>query len=436
MSLSIKHTRIPGEQIMANPYHDETGRFCSKNEMQAAITKLATKGDLEGYFALRTEFEKIEKNQVVISKDAIRNLYNRSALIENLKDKEELSEIYGAVKDQLVDRDEAHAYTSIISFLESNMDEQEKTELIQSLPADTKSQVLNKIRNDNNNKSPEYRYPYTNQLIKNFAEGEINAGVVSELASSPFLTFEEKYIIANNYPNGLSILANEQPKLFFSEPLLRAELKKAAKEATTESQKEQYALALSNSPHAEDLLWAVENSHNWDYFSAIYRVRTNPNIDERVSKAMLKRSFNENLDEFQGVVQDTFKTLKPKNSAYAHIVTSAMWMHTAPKENTPEFIKRQEDAKAKIAQLANRTYASDKETRKAARQTETYQAIVDAGANEYKQLQKEAARHEKDRKALKADPAEWRAIKKRYERRIGFAQLYLRAENILQRLQG
>lgn len=46
---------------MPNPYHDETGRFCSKEEMQGAIKRLGEKGDLEGYFHLRNEYEELNK---------------------------------------------------------------------------------------------------------------------------------------------------------------------------------------------------------------------------------------------------------------------------------------------------------------------------------------------------------------------------------------
>lgn len=42
---------------MANPYHDENGRFCSKGEMRAAVNRLASGNNLDAYFTLRSEFE-------------------------------------------------------------------------------------------------------------------------------------------------------------------------------------------------------------------------------------------------------------------------------------------------------------------------------------------------------------------------------------------
>jgi hypothetical protein len=51
--------------MAGNPYHDELGQFCSRDEMQAAILNLGTSGDLDGYFKLRNELEAIDKTSVV-----------------------------------------------------------------------------------------------------------------------------------------------------------------------------------------------------------------------------------------------------------------------------------------------------------------------------------------------------------------------------------
>jgi len=47
---------------MANPYHDEEGRFCSRGEMLSAIDRVQKKEDYDGYFRLRTDFEAAEKD--------------------------------------------------------------------------------------------------------------------------------------------------------------------------------------------------------------------------------------------------------------------------------------------------------------------------------------------------------------------------------------
>ncbi len=52
---------------MANPYHDETGKFCARGEMIAAIDRVALSGDSNGYLKIRAEFEEAEKGKFLIS---------------------------------------------------------------------------------------------------------------------------------------------------------------------------------------------------------------------------------------------------------------------------------------------------------------------------------------------------------------------------------
>jgi len=44
---------------MANPYHDGEGKFCSKDEMEAAYTSLANQGKFDAYYNLRREYDDI-----------------------------------------------------------------------------------------------------------------------------------------------------------------------------------------------------------------------------------------------------------------------------------------------------------------------------------------------------------------------------------------
>lgn len=53
---------------MANPYHDENGRFCSRDEMKAAISRLAAEENFTAYFNLRSEYEVIEEQNNISSK--------------------------------------------------------------------------------------------------------------------------------------------------------------------------------------------------------------------------------------------------------------------------------------------------------------------------------------------------------------------------------
>lgn len=48
---------------MTNPYHDETGRFCSKGEMGAAVQRLVASGDTNTAFTLLSELKEIENGK-------------------------------------------------------------------------------------------------------------------------------------------------------------------------------------------------------------------------------------------------------------------------------------------------------------------------------------------------------------------------------------
>jgi len=48
---------------MANPYHDETGKICSREEMQSALKRLAQAENTKAYFELQSDFDVIDDAQ-------------------------------------------------------------------------------------------------------------------------------------------------------------------------------------------------------------------------------------------------------------------------------------------------------------------------------------------------------------------------------------
>ena len=85
---------------MANPYHDELGRFCSAAEMGAAVDRVRNSGDVFTYIKLRSEYEHLLKTDSEITEDDIRN---KLSPINPLADSTpveidtELSQIYGQI---------------------------------------------------------------------------------------------------------------------------------------------------------------------------------------------------------------------------------------------------------------------------------------------------------------------------------------------------
>lgn len=81
---------------MPNPYHDETGRFCSKNEMKQAIKRLSDSGEYHSAANLTHEFNKIEKTR------QNRNILTRMLGREKLPEPEHLT---GAGSETFLVRD-------------------------------------------------------------------------------------------------------------------------------------------------------------------------------------------------------------------------------------------------------------------------------------------------------------------------------------------
>lgn len=48
---------------MANQYHDEQGKFCSKGDMKNAISKALSSGDQNTYLRLKEDYEKAEQSE-------------------------------------------------------------------------------------------------------------------------------------------------------------------------------------------------------------------------------------------------------------------------------------------------------------------------------------------------------------------------------------
>ena len=416
---------------MPNPYHDENGRFCSKAEMESAVKRLAAAGDLEGYFSLRSDLEHIEKGQIVLTKETVLGL-GSSSLVRNAKTEEELSSIYGVIKDKLVTGEYQNSYVTIVDLLESRLNDRDKEDLIRSLPAGLKSIVLNRIRNNESNKSPEYRYPYSSQMVKTFAEGDVDDGVVSELAYSKYLTFEDKYDIAKKF-GGLKTLAYAQPKLFFNEPLLRQELKEELLNAK-DYQKEDYAYAFAGSSNPEDLLLALDLSSNFDYNGPVARVSTSPFLTKEVSEKLLKKTLHSNVAGVNDVISDSVKTLKEKNRFYTFVLESSSYSYRFF-EDTPEYRKLKQSAIEGLNRLSEDRPTTHIAIRSRERQQESYQAVLDSNVKSYKELKKVYDKHLKNSKGASANSNEWVSTKESLKKRLELAAMYAMGVHIMQRLQ-
>lgn len=203
---------------MANPYHDEHGKFCSKGEMQAAIQGLAAKSDLEGYFKLRTELEAIEAKKVVVSEEFIHRIARSGLNIfsSNLST-EDISEIYKSISPNLSTSAGKEVY-SVLGLVNNP-----------NTPANIRDDILDRA-------SMEVKYgiaekgiyessPMLGVDLQKLVAGENDDKLVDLIMRTEKLTFEDKYNISKQTPHGLAYLATHNPQTFFSVPELEKEMR-------------------------------------------------------------------------------------------------------------------------------------------------------------------------------------------------------------------
>ena len=204
---------------MANPYHDETGRFCSKGEMQAAIQKLATKGDLDGYFALRKELEDIESGKIAVTPEflakALHNSYGHK--INNREEAIAYAEAWKVTDSEDDPHYSSRAY-NFISLIESEHTPDEvKEELFEQLDLETRKAVLT------HGAMPGKDFETQQNLLKVIGDSD-DPELIQKVVWSEALTYEDKYNLFSRYPAGLARLANHDPATTFSTPELVQEV--------------------------------------------------------------------------------------------------------------------------------------------------------------------------------------------------------------------
>lgn len=391
---------------MANPYHDETGRFCSKGEMQKAISNAQKNGNWEAYFQLRTDFENIENNKVTVSKDTVRELFGQPQLLRHAQSPEEVAAIYDAVKDEFKEEDSAYyhskAKNSVQDFLNNDLaDDSLKRQLLLSLSVDTKTGLLNDVLNQSSSsKAPPIIPPvYARYLL----EGETDEHFFTEMTRSNLFTFEDKYIESKKHANGIAILAASNPKLFYSEPTLAEELRSSyqkAKEGNTDTSL--YLEAFAKSPSEEDQVIVANEVTEYGYGTPAYYLASNKKLSVTAAQDLTRSLTLKNVDEAESAykaVLDNFQS--NPNHARTQVVTRASraaWVPVEPiKGDIPEATKK---VLAPLADLERKTSLTTQERN----ELNSLTAIRDAHEGPFKELDRNHKTAVKEAKRNKRDP--------------------------------
>lgn len=192
---------------MANPYHDDTGRFCSRGEMLSSIDNLAISGDVAGYLKLKDEFESIDAdNNVTISKEDLGRLMETApeevqASVTPLK-KPANSKISRIVKKTVYD---------------STGDRNEASGTVEELYKKLDPTTLSDIVEDFSYRIKNGEGDYTEEIKKILVASKYENNVLWTAVHSPGLSYEDKAdLVQQHDPTLYYELALTHPKEVFS----------------------------------------------------------------------------------------------------------------------------------------------------------------------------------------------------------------------------
>lgn len=192
---------------MANPYHDDSGKFCSRGEMLSSIDNLVISGDVAGYMKLKDEFDAIEAdNNVTISKEDLNRLMETAP--EEVKDsitplkKPANSQISRIVKQVAYDSTgDRHAASGTVEELYQKLDPSTLTEIVEDFSYRT-----------NNGEGD-----YTEEIKKVLEASKYEKNVMWAAVHTPGLSYEDKVDLVNQHDVTLySELAVVHPEEVFS----------------------------------------------------------------------------------------------------------------------------------------------------------------------------------------------------------------------------
>lgn len=345
---------------MANPYHDENGKFCSKDEMRAAIDNLATKSGpaaFDNYFKLRTEYESIESGKVTVSKKFAKQI-NTSGIYLFNKESMPADDIRGLYNSIDLNDDKTYRPHNIIDLVNhASTPEDIKEEVLTKAPVELKRALAEKGIED--------RSPMLGSDLQKLVAGETDGHLAHYISLTRKLTFEDKYKIAKQSDSGLAYLARNNAKTFFSVPELETELREKAITIQANGTPEETAEYLtplarySKAPasHAFIAEKADPARVNYHNDSILTQLAGNEHISRQTGLKLAERMLSKNITgypEFQrrlasndsGVSSNTFalasysarqEPIKPKTSAPSEELTDEFERVTRLKNEEKEF---------------------------------------------------------------------------------------------------
>lgn len=212
---------------MANQYHDELGRFCSKNEMIAAVERVKQSGDFDAYFKIRQEYELASQNKVIISEEiiskALRDSYN-PANYSGENSPELLRESYNLWLR--LDEDKRKDYNLVNIFVNPNTPRDVVEQIIANATPEQAERFIKELKQLKNSNHATQALTY-DDLKSLISKMEDKTSVPLYYVIGTDTTNEEKYALLEGKPLATATFANTYPSTLAENSELVAKYEKA-----------------------------------------------------------------------------------------------------------------------------------------------------------------------------------------------------------------
>jgi hypothetical protein len=260
---------------MANPYHDDQGRFCSRDGMLSSIDNLAKAGKVSEYILLKEEFDEIDKGNIVVSEETLNTILEKSSLRYDPE-------------------------TNIITGLEESEDNEDFDNINDKL--DSQLTAIEEI----SNKGP-YVYGDPEILDKSLQvlkESNYSSEVLQVITEMETITVDKKVeLVLQHDPSQLSSLVREHSEHIFSN--YKTELEEAitnsSKSYDLEKERNYEAETLAyhyvkNASTKEELQFIIDNgpetNFSGSYYDSAKAILEHSKCDKDMALNVLERSMN------------------------------------------------------------------------------------------------------------------------------------------------
>jgi len=276
---------------MANPYHDETGKFCSRDGMGTAIHKLALAGRIPEYLALKKEYDEIEKDNVVVPQELFSKIVHKAQLdgkVDLQNPEASLNAIQGLEQSKTVDttRSEYDPYRNLDSSTLATMVEDWS------------------YRTDDPNDGD-----FTEDIQRVVEVSKYDRNVLYAALRTPGLSFDHKVSLAEHYKPYYSIIAEHDVDKLYSERKVQFF---SAIEETAEATKSDSSEAFNLDDMVSSAAEVVKTSDELDFLASTpyeqYRnghagqkIMDNPALTKDIAVKVLDKASEEQGHNYQGV---------------------------------------------------------------------------------------------------------------------------------------